>query len=74
MTEDEQYALFKSLTLQSGVSIETGREDMMFTVAKQIFAWSEVLRPAQEARVEPAVCYATETVSRQTARSQCDHG
>lgn len=73
MTDNEQKALFESLTLQSGVSIEKGREAMMFAVAKQIFAWSDVLRPAQDATVEPATCYATETVSRKPVATESEN-
>ncbi|MEL6520338.1 MAG: hypothetical protein AAFQ66_05205 [Pseudomonadota bacterium] len=64
MTDDQQRKLFEALVAQSGLSFEEGREEMMFTVAKQIFEWSENIRPAAPAQTEPATAYDPGTIAR----------
>lgn len=63
MTETEQRNLFDALVMRAGLSFEDGREEMMFTVAKRIFAWSAALQPAPSASTEPATAYAPATIS-----------
>jgi hypothetical protein len=63
MTESEQRAVFDQMTALSGLTYEEGREEMMFTVAKQIFTWSAVLGPTQDPTLEPATAYAPVTVT-----------
>jgi len=70
MTEDNHRALFDALVLRAGLSFEEGREDMMFTVAKQIFEWSEDVRPAPSAATEPATAFAPITIARNTIGGQ----
>ncbi|MEM1264524.1 MAG: hypothetical protein AAGI50_00745 [Pseudomonadota bacterium] len=63
MSEESERVLFEALVARAGLNFEPGREEMMFTVARQIFAWSDAVRPAPSAEVEPATAYAPATVA-----------